>query len=657
MKTDYLGDVAVERETGSGIGILEEEETMSQTEKYIIPDEGEEKLLEESELDLGAEMPLSIRKPKRGEFFTLNPASHFPIPMLCWKPDPDGIDESLFYVDPKLRGAIIQELRKVRFFICNSVRSNAFFIWAVKVSDTNWYRSLEALLNQPKDFFRNNSIRIRSDKERGRYLAFSQPESRTVNWPTKPIRHGLSRLIPWEKDEIRQKILHLRFNSDNNYEMDEIVEYCMQDCRACAALFQHQRIASENHSKLERLMSWLPIYLRAVAKMELRGIPFDAPTYHAIIANQGEIRARLAGEINAVAPVMNPSGINRDAFKKFCITNHIPLPRMYDRVSHKMRFSVENETLKGIEHHHPLIPKIRETQKTLVSLRNSKMIVDFNTRRHYFNVIPFGTITGRNAPRQFIFNMAKWMRFLVVPESPEHVLVYVDYSAQEIGIVAALSRDPAMMEMYQADDPHMAFAELSGAVPAGSRKEDCPEIRRKYKTVKLGVLYGLTPSGTARKLGISEREAQELHKEHQKLFPVFWNWSERRVVTAMHRGSIRTRLGWRCWVPSESNERTWANWPMQASGAEIMRLTIMYMERRGLTLLAPIHDGFLLSCRRDAIDDMKEELNFACSTSVEHALPNFKLRWTVEIYEERFEDPDGLALWETIKRLIKDMTV
>ncbi len=280
--------------------------------------------------------------------------------------------------------------------------------------------------------------------------------------------------------------------------------------------------------------------------------------------------------------------------------------------------------------------------------------MDWVTGRHHFDVMPFATVTGRNAPRGFIFGMPKWFRFLIVPESPEHVLAYVDYTAQEIGIAAALSGDPAMAAMYLSNDPHLYFASLAGAVPSQARKEDYPEIRKKYKTVNLGVLYGLTPRGTAMKLGISFQEAEELHKAHRRLFPGFWKWSERRIVMALHRGSIRTRLGWQASVPPESNDRTWANWPMQATGADIMRLTVMYMDEAGLALLAPVHDGFLLSCRRDAVDATREQVDYACASAVEHVLPDFKLKWEVSIHEERFIDLDGQPLWDTVQGFLQD---
>ena len=55
---------------------------------------------------------------------------------------------------------------------------------------------------------------------------------------------------------------------------------------------------------------------------------------------------------------------------------------------------------------------------------------------------PFGTKTGRNAPSssRFIFGPAVWARFLIRPE-PGMALAYLDWTAQEIAIAAALSKD------------------------------------------------------------------------------------------------------------------------------------------------------------------------------------------------------------------------
>jgi DNA polymerase I-like protein with 3'-5' exonuclease and polymerase domains len=159
----------------------------------------------------------------------------------------------------------------------------------------------------------------------------------------------------------------------------------------------------------------------------------------------------------------------------------------------------------------------------------------------------------------------------------------------------------------------------------------------------------------AARLGIGRREADALLQSHRAMFPTFWKWSERIVQGSFDRGWIITPCGWKSAVPQGSNDRTWMNWPMQATGGDIMRLTITYLDRQGVRILAPVHDGFLLSCRRDQRDDLRLAVDYACSMAVEHVLPGFPLRWEFTIHDGgRFEDEDGRPLWNQLQRILKE---
>jgi DNA polymerase I len=164
------------------------------------------------------------------------------------------------------------------------------------------------------------------------------------------------------------------------------------------------------------------------------------------------------------------------------------------------------------------------------------------------------------------------------------------------------------------------------------------------------VLYGQQAFGVARRLGIPYQVAEKLVADHRALFPVFWQWSERTVQGAYDRGWVATPCGWRSRVPFPSNERTWMNFPVQASGGDVMRLTVTYLDRQNVRILAPVHDGFLLSCRRDQLADLRVAVDFACGTAVEHVLPGFPLRWDFTVYAKgRFEDEDGQPLWDKLQ--------
>ena len=97
------------------------------------------------------------------------------------------------------------------------------------------------------------------------------------------------------------------------------------------------------------------------------------------------------------------------------------------------------------------------------------------------------------------------------------------------------------------------------------------------------------------------------------------------------------------------------NLPMQATGGDIMRLMVTYLDRQGVRILAPVHDGFLLSCRRDQLGDLRAAVDHAGRKAVEHVLPGFPLRWDFTVYDDgRFEDEDGLPLWNRLQEILRE---
>lgn len=458
---------------------------------------------------------------------------------------------------------------------------------------------------------------------------------------------GLPHLAPAEKEELRRRIVNLEFNQENPADKLEIINYCFTDCDGAAALYERLvgRVADET------MQHWIE-YLKAVARMELRGIPLDMDYYSAIEQKREAIRLALIAQVNREVPVFENGVFKKQAFLQFCSQQGINWPTKPSPAGGKPYRPLDDETMKDMEGRHPSIGLVRQARKTLTSLTKRSLVVDHVHGRHYFSTNPFRSVTGRNQPRSFIFSGPKWWRYLIVPESPDHVLVYVDYTGQEIGIAAGLSRDPVMTEMYAENDCHMAFAIRAAAAPPGATKQTHGDVRKQYKTVNLGVQYGQTDYGIAVKLGIPISAAATIIRAHQKLFPHFWQWSERVVQGAMDAGYIRTPCGWRSRVPPLHNDRTWRNWPMQSTGADVMRLTITYLDRQNVRVLAPVHDGFLLSCRRDQLSDLREAVSFACGTAVDQVLPGFRLKWDFTVYEERFKDEDGAAMWRMVQQAL-----
>jgi DNA polymerase I-like protein with 3'-5' exonuclease and polymerase domains len=129
----------------------------------------------------------------------------------------------------------------------------------------------------------------------------------------------------------------------------------------------------------------------------------------------------------------------------------------------------------------------------------------------------FRASTSRNQPSnsKFIFGAASWLRGLIRPEE-RRGLAHHDWSQQEFGIAAALSRDPAMMEAYQSGDPYLAFAKQARAVPESATRATHASVRDQFKACALAVQYGMGADSLALRIGQPTFAARELLRRRNR---------------------------------------------------------------------------------------------------------------------------------------------
>jgi DNA polymerase I-like protein with 3'-5' exonuclease and polymerase domains len=268
----------------------------------------------------------------------------------------------------------------------------------------------------------------------------------------------------------------------------------------------------------------------------------------------------------------------------------------------------------------------------------------------------FGAKTGRNAPSnsQFIFGPSAWLRSLIRP-APGRAVAYVDWSQQELAIAAALSGDEAMQDAYCSGDFYLTFAKMAGAVPADARKQTHAAEREQFKTVALGVLYGLSAEGLARKLAVPPCRGCELLRMHQQTFRRFWDWSDRIEMEAMLTNRLRTVFGWSVHVGPDANPRSLRNFPMQANGAEMLRLACCLATERGITVCAPVHDALLVEAEAGDIAAVVARTQEAMREASELVLPGFPLRTDAKVvcWPDRYLDERGRRTWETVSGLLE----
>ncbi len=128
-------------------------------------------------------------------------------------------------------------------------------------------------------------------------------------------------------------------------------------------------------------------------------------------------------------------------------------------------------------------------------------------------------------------------------------------------------------------------------------------IREQCKAIVLGINYGMGPETMALKAGITKGEARELLRLHKVTYPRFWRWIDDTVTTALFAGQMQTVFGWRRHVGRDANPRSLMNFPMQANGAEMMRLAAIAATETGIEVCCPVHDALVVSAPADRLKD------------------------------------------------------
>jgi DNA polymerase I len=180
-------------------------------------------------------------------------------------------------------------------------------------------------------------------------------------------------------------------------------------------------------------------------------------------------------------------------------------------------------------------------------------------------------------------------------------------------------------------------------------------VRDRCKAVVLGTLYGMGEETLARRIGVPPCEARELLRLHRAAYPRFWAWSQGMVDSAILTGRIQTVFGWSLHVGAEFNARSLMNFPMQANGAEMLRLACCLATERGIRVCAPVHDALLIEAPTDEVDDRGAALQ-ACMREASQVVlcgvlalgSDAKVvRWPARYMDER-----GAVMWEMVTRLL-----
>ncbi|HFC98529.1 MAG TPA: DNA polymerase I [Thermosulfurimonas dismutans] len=327
---------------------------------------------------------------------------------------------------------------------------------------------------------------------------------------------------------------------------------------------------------------------------------------------------RLAGE---VFNLRSGRDLSRILFQK------LGLPRG-KRTPKGTGYSTDVEVLSELAKQHPLPERLlryRSLYKLLSTYVEPLLaLADPNDRVHT-TFHQTGTATGRlSSSDPNLQNIpikgeeGEWIRRAFVAEEGWKLLS-ADYSQIELRLLAHFSGDENLRRAFlEGRDIHATTAaEIFGIRP----EEVTPEMRRLAKVINFGIAYGMSAFGLAKELGLDLAQARAFIERYFQRYPGVKRYMEEKVAEAREKGYVTTLLGRRRPIPGlrareksvrEFAERTAINTPIQGSGADLIKLAMLAIDRRlaqggyAARLILQVHDELLLEVPEEEMEEVRE---------------------------------------------------
>lgn len=457
---------------------------------------------------------------------------------------------------------------------------------------------------------------------------------------------GLDGMATNEKESLRQ--LALRGGDYSTAERTALLDYCQSDVDALARLLPTMLPRLDLPRALLRGR-----YMATVARMEACGVPIDLQGLEQLRQHWDALKEKLIARIDAGRGIYEGSSFRVDRWADYLARQGIGWPRLPSG-----QLALDDQTFRQMARCYPTqVGPFHELRYTLSQLRLNELAVGRDGRNRCL-LSPFGAKTGRNTPSnsKFIFGPSVWLRGLIRPQ-PGMALAYIDYEQQEFGLAAALSGDAAMQAAYTSGDPYLAFAKQAGAVPDHATKSSHGPQREQFKNCALGVQYGMGPEALAQRLNAPLCRGRELLQLHRHTYPRYWSWSDQVELHALFRGKLVATFGWQVHTGDNLNPRSLRNFPLQANGAEMLRLACCRVTEQGIRVCAPVHDALLIEAPLDRIGQAVAGTQQIMAWASGMVTGSLILRTEAKLIlpPDRYMDERGKTMWRTVWELIEEL--
>ena len=406
----------------------------------------------------------------------------------------------------------------------------------------------------------------------------------------------------------------------------EVYEYAAEDADITLRLKNvlEEKLKESGFEKLfyEIEMPLMPV----LAEMEMNGVIIDTQalqeTSKLFTERMLQLEAQIYEQAGEQFNISSPKQVGDILFGKMKIVEK-------PKKTKTGQFVTSEEVLQQLRTKHPIIDNIlayRGLKKLLGTYVDAlPKLINPRTGHIHTSFNQAVTATGRlSSSDPNLQNIpvrgedGKEIRKCFIPE-PGCQFFSADYSQIELRVMAHLSQDPEMLNVFREGK------DLHAATAANIYKKDITDVTRdertKSKRANFGIIYGITIFGLAERLDISRDEARSLINGFFDTFPQVHAYMEQSKQVARERGYAETVFHRRRYLPDINShnatvrnfaERNAINAPIQGSAADIIKVAMIRISRRmkeeGLKskMILQVHDELNFSVYPDERERMEK---------------------------------------------------
>jgi DNA polymerase-1 len=424
-----------------------------------------------------------------------------------------------------------------------------------------------------------------------------------------------------------------------DYSIDEVVEYACEDSDIALRLVNllERKLDEEKLGDLYREIE-VPL-LVVLGKMEAAGVRVDADYLEAMSKRFGQEIEEVEREVFSLAGevfnVRSTKQLGTVLFEKL----ELPIIKRT-----KTGYSTDESVLEELALSYDIARQVLR-HRTLSKLKSTYVdslpeMINPRTGRIHTSFNQTIAATGRlssNAPNlQNIPIREKEGRAIRSAFIPEKGWCFLsaDYSQIELRILASLSEDETLIAAFKNNqDIHRETA----AIMFGVDVEAVTDLQRQAaKTINFSIIYGISPFGLSRRLGISRSEASKFIDMYFQQYSGVKRFFDGVVSQVKENGYVETLLGRRRYVPeinsknrniAEAARRVAINTPIQGTAADLIKKAMVQIDaemdkqKMRSRMLIQVHDELVFETPPEECEDLQVLVREAMENALSFHVP------------------------------------